>query len=112
MVYYQLSGSDGMRSSYALPYMPNSASNKQRLIDQLERGFVKCMKDNVPIDFKWMSFFTGYSAGCGEVYVLTKPYALKIGYTGPVTFRAPMYIIVTDKHIHNDGNELVFVKRK
>ena len=112
MGYYQLSGSDGIRSSYALTNMPNSASNKQSLIDQLERGFAKCVKDHMPIDFKWMSYFSGWSANCGEVYVLTKPYALEIGYTGPVTVRTPMYIIVTDKHIRNVGNELVFVKRK
>lgn len=67
MGYYQLSGSDGIPSSRALAYMPNSASNKQSLIDQLERGFAKCMKDHVPIDFKWISYFSGWSANCGEV---------------------------------------------
>ena len=106
MSYYQLSGSDGLRTSVALTTMPDSASSKQKLIEYLERGFATCMKEGIPIDFKWMSFFTGYSAGCGEIYVLTKPYALKIGYKGPVATRTPMYIIVTDKHIVQNGYEL------
>ena len=38
--------------------------------------------------------------------MLTKPYALKIGYKGPVATRTPMYIIVTDKHIVQNGYEL------
>lgn len=106
MGYYQLSGSDGMHTSEALTTMSNSASSKQKLIEHLERGFATCMKEGIPIDFNWISYFSGWSANCGEIYVLTRPYAIKIGYKGPVATRTPMFIIVTDKHIVCNGNEL------
>ena len=106
MGYYQFNGSDGMRTSVALTEMPDCANSKQELIEYLEYGFSKCAKKGIPIDFNWMRFFSGWSANCGEIYVLTRPYALKIGYKGPVSTRTPMYIIVTDKHIVCNGNEL------
>lgn len=106
MGYYQFNGSDGMRTSVALTEMPDCANSKQELIEYLEYGFSKCAKKGIPIDFNWMRFFSGWSANCGEIYVLTRPYAIKIGYKGPVATRTPMYIIVTDKHIVCNGNEL------
>ncbi len=106
MASYYINGYDNGKSE-ALCEMPDTSSSKSDFVDALERGFARCMNNRIPIDFNWLSYFSGWSANCKEVYVLTKPYAIKIGYRGPVATFTPMFIIVTSKHLKRVGKELV-----
>ena len=106
MASYYLNGC-GNDKSEALAEMPSTSSGKSNFVDALERGCIRCMNARIPLDFKWICYFSGWYANCKEVYVLTKPYALKIGYRGPVATNTPLFIIVTSKHLKQVGKELV-----
>jgi hypothetical protein len=112
MGYYQLNDSDGLRTSDAIRNMPDCANSKNELINSLNHGFNKCRKDNQPIDFKWMCFFSGWSAGCGEIYVVVPSYLKQIGYVGPITTKTKDYCIVNSKHIKCLGKDLYPKKSK
>ena len=101
MGWYSMQGSNvNPNDSDLFRWIPSEANSKEELVNDLIRAYDKTREEGDPVDdVEWIRYFTGWEAGCGVIYLLSRSYADKIGYNGPVTFKNSDFIIVHGRNL-------------
>lgn len=85
-------------------WIPSEANSKSELVNLLIRAYDKTREEGDPVDdVEWICYFTGWEANCGEIYLLSRSYANKIGYNGSFTFKNSDFMIVHGRNLDTTG---------